>query len=770
MIRFQRAALALCCLVAVAMGSQGPTGAVSASNSLLRSAMGLLATPGTRGGSGRLVALCAMAERLDPHNADLNLLLSNVIYQDAERPAEAAAAASRYLARFPSDHLQGLRWLGWNLDVRQTAVDRLAWLQDQARREDLPAPLRAEAAWRVGEILDGQARPIEARDAWKLAERLDPDGIADTGDPSDPTGSGASGRVRRLLGALRATGGGAIPAEALAETIQALGLYQQAIRFHEHVWALELRGPTRDVSHATALALFNAMLDAGETLDAIRRFEPLLPRFASSVDFRSLLAEAYARNGQAEEAANQIDAIEALYDPIHGTNPSGGGLARQLATFHLLTRPDPSAALRHARLAFKESAGSPTDQRLLGAAEMASGDARLVEQGRRRLKPLLGNDIYASVYLAEHLFAAGQNDTARDALQAGLALGREGPAARRLLALAIRYGVPVPEPPASVVQLLTDFDDRWLSMAIEPAKFLSVTAEPVQAIVKPGQSVEVDVVLRNVGPLPVPIGELGRLQPSVAFVVELSGGLSERFADLPMATWPAPRYLRTGQEVRRRVRLDIGPLGQALARQPLEQIGIRAIAHAAPVRTSDGIAGSVPDLGPGITEIIRTDLLGTFNRDDPDQWPNQYNKVLGWLVADLQQGDLSRRLRATRQIGSLLALARLTERGMARPPRVLYHAIEKPVLLAMLREALSDPSDVVRAEMVAALLDVPLDQRIVEQVSQVFSDPSPLVRLRVAELLGAHHPPGAEPVLQTLSRDSYDLVRWMATSLISPKP
>ena len=86
----------------------------------------------------------------------------------------------------------------------------------------------------------------------------------------------------------------------------------------------------------------------------------------------------------------------------------------------------------------------------------------------------------------------------------------------------------------------------------------------------------------------------------------------------------------------------------------------------------------------------------------------------------------------------------------------------------MMVEMLKDPSDVVRAEMIASLGYVDLDKSIIQFLGgPLIEDPSPLVRMRLVELLGASGVPGQKTMVDYFAADGDNLVRLMASAFRS---
>jgi hypothetical protein len=145
----------------------------------------------------------------------------------------------------------------------------------------------------------------------------------------------------------------------------------------------------------------------------------------------------------------------------------------------------------------------------------------------------------------------------------------------------------------------------------------------------------------------------------------------------------------------------------------------------------------------------------------------QVYHILALIVRDFRGDDLRLRLRAARQTGALLAYVRRAERGQSR---AAPGGLGKPVLLSMTRALLASDAELVRGEMLAALHGVPLDERTIGLMAANISDPSPLVRARLIEVLAAQRTSGYEKLLEVFGRDGHELVRAMAAAVGPQRP
>ena len=746
-----------------------------AADSLKRSADDAIVTPDAPRRAARLVALCQFTLRLLPNDPETHRIFAYVIYPSQGRDRSTVEALEAYLAIRPADHAAAVRWMDLTSSGRNTAEARLGYLASLGADMSKSAALRAEAEARRGQILVGRGLRAEAAKAFARTLELDGGNAAAlAGRLSLIPKASAHDRTRALLADLRANAGRAATANELADLLQAAGLYAQATVFYKHLRALaDQPGSTSQARHLAAVRLCNAMLDNGQAEEVTRMLPTLLRVFSSSIDLRSLLAEAWRTEGNDEKADEQITAIESVYRSAHDSGTVSTAMAGELAMFYLVTRRDPGRAREYAEQVARKAKGDPVAQRLLGASEIASGKPELLRTGRQRLENILDKDLYAAVLLAEHYFSRGDRAAGVKALRAGMKLPRGGPACRKLTALAAKHKVPVAPVPGSseIGEAVDRAGTECLDMSVTPEKFISITVElgggrtPGPAHLAPGEPLAVRLTLRNTSKVPVPLGKRGLLEPAVALDVTVEGGrIKKHFADLPLCVWPAPRYLPPNRTLQATVRLDVGRLGRLLAETPLTKLDLTVNAIVSPIRPFGRVMSGLP-MKVKPLKIVRTDLLGRFDRSTTTEWPKRYQYTLGMIVRDMKRGDLARRMRAARQVAALLALARGIERDTAKAPKPLQGQVTKPVLLTMFREVMKDSSYAVRAEMIASLGNVPLDKHIKALLAPATRDSHPLVRFRLAELLVAAESSAIKPIRAALAKDTDDLVRLMAQAL-----
>jgi len=753
-----------------------PTAADTLAASALRhSAYWMVYAPAkTPGRAIRRLALTRFADKLVPNDPQTAWLLAQShAGQGMMRPA--AEATRTYLAAYPDDFARWADWLNYSLAaIGDTAEQRLSFLQKVAEDESIPRAVRAEAESQIGSLYVRQGEKGKAADAWKLALQLDDRSPVALEGRVAASGLAPVERAAALMGLLRANPLDYDSAWDLGWLLGAQGLYEKEVEFCEHGWEVVWRRGDPDTQARFFGDYMDALLDAGQAKKALEKLAPVAQKLGKNLDVRLLQVEAWQMLGDANQAQEVLRELTAAYEKKEAGASISPDFAREVARFYLVMLRRPEAALKYARQAERLAGEDPNVQKVLGAAELAGGDKGLAAAGEARLRKLLQKDAEAAAFLAEHYYASGAKEAGEKALQAGAAVTRRGPAFRRLAAIAGKQGVklaPAPEQ-AGVLKVVESFDRRCLEMALAPEKFLRVTIRPVVPRVLPGEPVEVEATLENIGPVDLPLGDGGLVSPVMGLRVTVEG-FTDVFTDVPMVIWPAPRYLGSGKAVTARARLDVGRLGDFLATRPLWDLTLKVEGILGPIQKDTNFESWLPTVTIEPAKLVRQDLLeipdlsGQFDRGSAAAWPQAYQTALGYVVRDMKQGELPARVRAARQVGALLTLVQQIETKRLEAPKNLRGQATKPVLLTMLREVLKDPSPVVRSEMLAALGTAVLDGGILEQIAPAVSDPSPLVRFRAVELIGASGTAGRQTIVDFLVQDPDELVRLMASAFLA---
>jgi tetratricopeptide (TPR) repeat protein len=761
---------------AVAAGtaaSQPAEADLLAAESLRHSAMSMIyARWDARGRAGRLVALAAYAQKLDPANVQAAWIMSN-IYQSRGQASAAEGALWRQLQADPNDFNLGLSYINVGLSARGKPDERQAFLQSIVENAALPDPLRAQAVVEQGRVFFENRDFSSAARLFNQALQLDGlntealQGVMATATTPPSLADSAQTLTKMIQASPRSPG----LVGNLAAVLSAAGLHAQAAPLFDTMWedAVAAAGPDAQPPVMMAGSYLQSLLDSGRAEKAVQIFDPLMEKYPADHGLMYLMIEAYravGRPDRADQLAQRI--VSDLESQRAGTQPSTDAMMER-AWLYTVYYPKPDLALADAQQAATGAGDDPTVQRILGAAELLSGQGEKVAAGLSRLEKLKATDAAAAALLAGHYFAAGDETAAKDAITATINVASNGWAYRYVRDLAAKRNITLlPHPQAQAVQQIFDqFDKRYLDMGRYPEKYLAVSLRPVADARRPGEGVQIEAVLTNTGGIPVPLGQQGLIQPVMNLEATAAPLTQERFTNLPMVVWPAPKYLPAGGSVSTVVRIDVGSLEYFLNRHPLDEASITATGMLDPVPQGRQTVSSVPRLRVAPLVIGRQSLVGKIDVDSSEQWGRAYPYALRVIMTDLVRGALPQRMLAARQLGELVTWVRDVQLFKAKMPEAMRGVINKGVLLAMVQKALQDPSDVVRAEMLAALQCAQMDSEILAVVLPAAKDASPLVRFRLVELLGATAARGQEKTIDAMSHDGDALVRQMASAFIA---
>jgi tetratricopeptide (TPR) repeat protein len=741
---------------------------VLAARSLVHDADGLLLTPQAPARVDRLIVLSEFARRLAPQQYEVNRQ-GGFVYQAQEDHARAADALAECLKAAPNDQAIWRQWLFEKAATLQTAGQRQAFFEKVIKDDATPEAVRAEAMVQFAVILVGQGEHRKAEQMFVEALKFDPyqpDALAGwQGVQTRPIN--AVDRCNMLLRQLRASPLDVNIAWDLATLLGSMGLSNEALGIFEYARRIGLRELGEEAfPHAWLVQYGSAMLDAGRDEKAVETLTPLLKRFGESVDLRTLLIEAHERLGEGQAARALVAQVEQGFGPA---NQAGGtGRDVEQAMFYLLTKPDAKRALHHAKQAWQAAgptaSGDPLRQRLLGAAELANGNSG---EGIKRLAGVADRDTYAAFFLARHHLKKDNTEAAAEAIAAGAALGRSGPAYRLLARLAKRARLTIQAPAGAgqITEHLRRFGRMTFQMGLHPERFIKVSLSAPKSPLTAGEPVVVTARLTNVSPVTIPVGPTGLFAAAMSPRVTVAEDAHAVFADLPMVVWHCPRYLKPGQTIEESIRVDVGKLDDYLATSPLSTVTLKVHGVFDPVENKGELRASLPSVSVASATVVRQGLQQAVAEADDDA----FAALKAELQADAAAEDPAARMKAARRVGSLLALIAEVDGGRARLPDDMPREMLRDDMLKITRVLLSDSAAVVRAEMLASLRRAAVTDRLV-LTGLIADDPSPLVRLQEAQLLGLSMPAG-NVRLAELAKDDDPLVRRMASAFLEmPEP
>jgi tetratricopeptide (TPR) repeat protein len=716
----------------------------------------------------RLVALAEFAARLAPDDPDINKVIAYISLVQNKEKALALAIRKSFKAR-PRDHALALQWLSSEMKGFQDAQSRLTFLDALVEDTKRTGELRAAAAVHQADILIGQGHRKRAITAFDTAVNLDPYlPAALRGQLTLAKKIALVDRANIWLRELTVNPHSARQAAQLGEMLNAAGLYEQAARFYNYAWNVNQRmGLGRTVSLDFIVQYCNALLNAGKYKQATEIFGPLSRRFSDSVQLRVLLIEAANRSSQNGLTKMYSGEIKAIFAPkLSGGQPIASDAA-ELAWLYLITGTDKQQAMDYAKRAVAIKPLDPECIKVMAAARILSGKKSIADLGRAALQKIADKDAFATAFLAEHYYLVGRPRDGEKLVLSGLLLSRSGQAARRLMILAKKHKVTIPPPEgARELQALVEaLPQSVLTIGLETEKsFALKVIAPKQ--IDAGNGIVVQVELSSTCDRKVSAGMGGLIPATVSLNVTAKGRKTGKFKDVIRMVLPVGRYLGKGEKVTVSGRIDVGKLHAFINSHPLDDFELTISPRLIdPGARTPGNAEPLPLVArtPGV--IKRTGILGKFDRSRVASWKTAYQRSLSLIMGDLKVSDPKIRIRAARQVASLLVLSDGIKSARLRTPNQLTGQINRGVLVLMTAEILKDRGDIVRAEMLASLGQVKLDAAIIRTLGSVIRDPSALVRFRLVELLGASGLSGQEPILKHFAKDKYDLVANLAKTI-----
>jgi tetratricopeptide (TPR) repeat protein len=721
--------------------------------------------------AARLVGLAEFARRLAPDDPRINNAIAYLSLVRDKKQALAQAVKKSIPAR-SGDHALALQWLSLEMDGFQDARLRSAFLGKVIIDARQSPELRAAAAVYLADILIGQGLREKASEAFAAAVKLDPHlSAALVGQLALAEKSAPADRAKILVKELMVNPRSLRQAAELGEMLDAAGLYEQAARFYDYAWRVnKVMGLGRKASLDFAVQHCNALLNAGQYRQAVDIFGPISRRFADSVLLRALLIEACNHSEQTDRAKMYAGEIEAIFAPKISGGTADPAAEAELAWLYLISGSDIDLALDYAGRAVTHAPRAPASIKAMAAAQLVSGKKSIVDLGRVIMEKTADKDVFAAAFLAEHYFKINRNADGKKLVLSGLALSRSGQAARRLSALAKKYEITIPSTDGGpeLQALAESIPDTVLAVGLAPDRFFQLTAV-VPPRVNSCDGIPVQVELYSAYDGKVSAGLGGFIPATVTLDVAVSGRKIGKFKDVIRLVLPIGRYLSVRQKITVSGRIDVGKLNAMLVANPLDELKLtvtpRLVDPGAETPDQEALSAKLAAAKPGV--IARTSIMGVVAQSSITAWRKTYKQSLSLIMGDLKTSDLKVRIRAGRQIASLLVLADGIRANKLRPPSQLAGRINREVLVLMAAEVLKNRSDVVRAEMLAALGDVKLDASIIRSLGSIIADSSALVRFRLVELLGASGLSGQEPILKHFTKDKYPLVADLAKAMLT---
>ncbi len=742
------------------------------------------------------------AGRVSPDLADAHQWRYDLLTR-LDRSGEALAALRDYVAAAPEDLPARFDLLDREIAAVQTVEGRISTYNGWLDRADLPREVRSAVLQRLARLHYRQGDVDQARADAQAALNLMPLNLsaqtllAEIDDRLDEPAT----RIRLLCVQLAINPASVTSRWQLADALAAFGASARAVRYYDFaIAAFERTYPQRTTPADLLLARAQAQLDAGDAQAAIASCRAVLAADPASVDAAMLLIRAARKTGEldlADAEAAKLDASLRELEP-RAVADNNTRVLHQIAAFSLDVVSDPARALEFANQAVEQQPDDPLIRRDLGRAYLQTSN---VEQAIKTLTPLADDDQIAALALARALRAQDKPAEAADVLRKAQRLRFAGPAHDRIVAvLRELHASPVDPPDSQAMSAALDaFDGRVLDFPSKAGELLDFEVALESAALPFAAPARARLALTNNAPYPVTLGPERMVNPQVAVSLAEAARPDARLAHYLTVGLPETFVLQPGTTIATTTRLDSFATWPILYYQPQRRVVTEfaftldpaaPAAEAARVSGADAARSPVPE---GTEPAARADRLTLTSGDGDDATTNgaapstteaadaaaeaggaplvastlaglapvertlvrlpvdASEKGLRQIAQRLQQGSESERLTA---ITTLLALIyEHQEYVQGRAHRYKATPVDDAALTALIREAMRDPTPVVRARAVGALTYLPLDGATIQAAAPLLSDGHWLPRMLAVELFAKKQGATFLPVLRRLADD-----------------
>lgn len=682
------------------------------------------------------------ATRISPGLASAHLWRYDLLHR-LGRDDAARAAFADYCRAAPHDVHAAIQRLDMEMAAARTAEERIALCTDRLTDPEIPAELASDIHRRLAEMNfargDVDAALADARRAAELvplnlaAQRLLATIEERAGEPRT--------QVELLVSELSVNPGSLEARQRLADTLAALGMSQDAVKWYDLAQRAFLRQfPERTRPAEMALAEAAARAEAGDVEGAAGLCRSLLAADPANVP-AALALIALAHDAERPELAGDLPDV--LGRRLHELAPQAAEkqdavVCAQLAAYHLDVAYDPHRALEFARKAAEAAPDAPAVRALLGRALLEAGQP---QEAIDVLGAVARSNQRAAVALATALRSQQRDAEAVEVLHAAATLRCAGRDFRRIRAVLRELHADLPACPdaAPIRALLDRLSPALLDFPANPADSIRYEVALQPATVPLSAPIRAEVALVNKADFTVSLGSGRMASDEIAVSVRNAADpASERVGYLTIGLNEA-YLLAPGERTTRLVELDTVSAQALLYRQPQRDLELEFTFTPAPlITTGDQLACSLP----GITPLQRRCTRRAVNAS-----PEGLNR----LAAQLRTGGEAERLAAI-DIMLALVVERTEVLSGKNQPYPMAH-VDNDHLLRLLRVALRDRSPLVRARAACALSYTPLDDATIADLAPLLADAHFLPRMFACELFARQQGRVFLPVLTRLADD-----------------
>ena len=720
---------------------------------------------------GRLLAMTDWLEQVNPPSVDAQRLLRD-IHQTRRKFALAAQSAAKLHALQPADYFNNRQWIEYTVLSKESVVDRIAAAKAVAENPKQSAPLRAEAWMQAAEAWQRRGDPKQVSIAIANCLKLDPLNqtglLARLASAKDST---SLLRAQTMCALIKGNPRRWWVLWELSDLLSHEGLHAEALIMAKTAWTVQGNGePITTAPVSVVENYMNLMLDADRAPQIAKEFEDVLPRYRTHPMVVSMMIEAYRETNQMRKANALKQSLEAMLrgrlataeqsyrrDQTPEAHLRLVEAASHLTWYYLLVARTPVRGLSNLRRLPKELQKTGAVRHLLRASELANGQADAIA----KLKKLAPTRPMAAAMLARQEYQDKQPAEGKKWILVGLEQGRSGLAYQylRSLAKANKVAIPPMKESEQVRACVSKLSPAVLAMGTDPAAAIHVTLTTPKPDVVLGEAMIVRATLTNRSSVPMCLGPGAMVSNQYTLQIRMETPRSQAVAVEPVIVFDAPKYLLPGKSVTGQVRLDIGPLDTYLRHHPLDTVRLTVKGIVSPVQKRASLVSGIPIVPQPTLTLTRVGLT------EPIAGTNRLQQAVEMIDRELAAGKLAVRCRASRQLGALVTYVQ-KQRALGNRGHQASRELSKTQLVGLVRRALSDKDEAVRCDMLAALCGAKLSGEQFNVIAPLLRDPSPIVRMGVAELIGLSGTEGAHQVMGMLARDKSTPVKMMATAFI----
>lgn len=697
-------------------------------------------------------ALLRAALRFDEKNVDALSLLYELACDSAEPGSsdEAGQLLQRIVAAAPENETALRRWLDVGARGAKTIEERESWVR---RQLDAVYSVKAQAMVHVAlaQLARQRLDTASARANADEARRLDPENAdaarlaAELLDDDAPPAE----RVRTLLNALRFEPFRENLAWEAARALDDAGVADHAGRLYQHALALRTRsGASEELDPLQLLTLSENAVARGDTAAALEFARRAVRGEALPLEAAWYVLWLQERIGSPVLARMFRNRIVSGVRSAEEQRRAEPNVVAQAGWYYCVMEVDLDRAAGLAEDALARAPDNLVARRVIGWALAESGR---VDEAVCELEPIAARDPYAAYRLATILVERGDADAPARLYQQ---LKRRPVAgfARELFDELFDCEGASAETPWRLTDAAAAgdaFDWRVLEFVSDPVAFIGVEATPVDATLRFGEPWLVDFTLTNRAGFPMLLGPDTLLNPVALLFVRVQGERVREFPAAMIVHLDGVHALRPGESVRRRQRVDAGPIRKFARLTPEQSLRVSVVALLDPVQMPDGAWRAGP-AGTSVRPAFLDRLAAPQSRD-------------AWDMYDAALAGVSELDRA-RALESMAALLGQYQRALRDPSGAKGPALPGERLRQRLLQSLQGGAWDTRVLALDALTVAGLDAGLVRAAMECLRHEHWLVRLLAVRLLARQGEAFAETAARIAAEDGDELVRELAAS------